>query len=91
MNITHTGGFILKITIYASNGEARAFTKCRDIEGDAITYSNRGQQLNYKELVNEAIADFCIQWVQLHKYSNIMNHKWIVAGEDRLEYVAISL
>lgn len=91
MNITHTSGFILRITIYSSNGEARAFTTCRDIKGDAITYSKRGQQLNYKELVNEAIADFCIQWVKLHKYSNIMNHKWIVVEDEPKEYVAISL
>lgn len=91
MNITHSNGFILNISIYISSGEAKAFTKYRDIEGYAITYSKHGQQLNYKELVNEAIEDFCIQWVQLHKHSNIMNHKWIVIGDKPGEYVAISL
>ena len=92
MNITHLSGFILNISIYISSGEARAFAKCRDLcEGYTITYSKQGQQLNYKELVDEAIADFCIQRVKLHKYSKIMNCKWIVLADSSKEYVAIGI
>ena len=92
MNITHLSGVILNISIYISFGEVRAFTKCLGLcEGCTITYSKQGQQLNYKELLNEAIADFCIQWVKLHKNSKIMNYKWIVLAISPKEYVAIGI
>ena len=89
MNITHTGGFVLKITLYPKEGQVFALAQCQGMSGTAIV--NRFPKWNYEELVNEAIQEFCSNWVEKYENSPIMTYKWVVADEGPEEYVAISL
>lgn len=89
MNIKHTGGFILRITLYPKEHQVWALAQCQGVSGAAIT--DRFPKWDYGELVDEAIQEFCSNWVEKYKHSPIMTYKWVVAEEGPEEYVAISL
>ena len=89
MNITHTGGFIVRITLYQKEHQVFALVQHQGVSGTAIV--DRLPEWDYAELVDEALEEFCLNWLEKYKHSDVMTAKWVVAEEGPEEYVAISL
>lgn len=89
MNIKHYGGFVVKINLYQKEHQVWALAQCQGVSGAAIT--DRLQKMDYSKVVDEALEEFCLNWLKKYKHSDVMVSKWVVAEEGPEEYVAISL
>lgn len=79
----------MKINLYKKEHQVCAMAQCKGISGAAVT--DRFPEMEYTEVVDEALEEFCLNWIEEYKHSNIMSAIWVVAEEEPNEYVAISL